>query len=397
MSGPKWVALSCYSFMNFLIGVNYIIPDAITILSAEFPDQFPPHRPLIEGIYPILYIILSPIAFLCLWRSFYWSIRVSWVLLVSSLWLKSLGDSFPYFFAGDALLMVSSSFILPASASLVTDYFPQDEKLKALTLATLSNPLGIGLGITIRQIIAENDFTAEYVTFAQALSLSLVGMLLCMFPERVDKVQTSPYIGFCRSWKIVMENQETAVMMFSSSLNLAVVYTFLTRIGEAFGNAGYEYLAQHIAVVFTFSAVIGGLVAVRLCRNHDEVPYMLRTFLVLSSISAFWLALCAKAVLVCTVFSLVAGFSLLGSFPMQVLALLEYDPDISQPISANILYFTSGFFISLLRYLYELIEVQTSISGLWLLALLQMIIVSCYLSDYSPSTREIRKKLIDTQ
>lgn len=387
----RWAMLISYSFLNFIIGLNYINSFPIVLESIVSFENVRNYNSIFKAIYPVLYVILGPISYKLLWSSLYWPIWLAWIGVMAGVWIKYFADTtFWIALTGHCLIIVSSSIIIPAAATLSIDYFAKSQQLLALSISTISNLLGI-----IVSLIADNYISPGPNHLIQASLVSLFGVVFLLTTEKIDKVGGKAYIGFFKSWKILLGHRERCVMFLCSSTNLGIIYTLLTLIEESMRKFLYEeYQVLIIASLFGLSGLIGALVSVCYCRKQDELPIVLRFFLVLTSVSLFWWAFCSKIPFVCIIFSVTSGFSMVGSLPMQILALLDHNPNIVQPISANLIYFTSAFLIIPLRSGFILTEENFGISGLWFLAVLELFIITSYIAEYSPNTREIKESLI---
>ena len=184
-------------------------------------------------------------------------------------------------------------------------------------------------------------------------------------------------------------------MFLCSSINLAVIYAYLTTFAKYLAEMQYQNFNIIIfAATFIGSGVVGALFAAYLKKKGEDPAFILRLFIVLSIINCIMWAFCVRIIVSFTIFNIAAGFALVGSIPLQLMEILDHDLEVRQPVSVNLIYFLSAFFLVLFRNLYILFEEHIGISGLWMCAITQVLVGTSYMAEYSPSTRKLKNPLL---
>lgn len=373
----RWMTLFCYTYLNIIIGMHYfsVFPDIFKIAtdSSEFTKN------LLNALYPILYIISGPISYRFIWMSFYWSNWVAWFLLIMSLWLKYF-DMYDWTeISGHAIIVMVSGLIIPGSGVLSVKYFPAHQQLLALILSSLGHPLGICLAMSLKSFITDKN-----VILAEAFSTSVIGVLFLMFTER-DKHTRDGYKSFFESWKIIFENQQRGVLYISTSAQIGIIYFILADFQIIEKRAGYSDTELDVMqAIFGIFGYLGSLFMLFTFKKSKHFAMILRVALVISTLSIFMWAFLFKTRSVNTILSICTSVTLLASLPLTLLALYNTHPTIHHPFSMNLAYFTYPIFLILLIGACHAFEAYVELTGLWLCALAELLIVTSFIAVYEP-------------
>lgn len=111
--------------------------------------------------------------------TFFWSIATA---------LTGLAGSFWQLFAARIGVGVGEAVGLPSSSSIVSDYFPREKRATAISITSLSPPLGAFIGAVGGSLIA-HEYGWQTALFAAAVPGILLSILLHLFVEEPPRGQ----------------------------------------------------------------------------------------------------------------------------------------------------------------------------------------------------------------
>ncbi|MEJ0023427.1 MAG: MFS transporter [Alphaproteobacteria bacterium] len=155
---------------------------------------------------------------------------------------------------------VGEAACLPASHSLITDYFPPNERTKALAFYGLGYPLGAVLGSAIGGVVADHWGwrAAFYVLGVPGIALALLARVIIKEPKRGqfdvgvddDPLLAQP-ISFREVWLLMWRSPALRHMTIAMALA-----TFFTVPTSSFLGA---YLVRKFALSYTDTGLVVGM------------------------------------------------------------------------------------------------------------------------------------------
>lgn len=174
----RWLVLASFMLVNLLIQILWISYAPITTDAAQFYRV----SELAIGLFAMLYMIVYvPLALPVAWTIDRWGFRLSTALgsLLMALFAlirAAAGNRYGIALVGTLGLAVAQPFYLNAWTKMPAHWHPQNERATAVGLITLSNLLGIALGMVLTPLLLTR-FSIDRIQWIYALG-ALVGALL---------------------------------------------------------------------------------------------------------------------------------------------------------------------------------------------------------------------------
>lgn len=380
MDYSRWVTFACYCVMSFILGMHYfnIYPN-IKALGEMFEGDI---NEDFKYIYPIMYIILGPLCYRIIWKSFYWSNCFSWLCVIISVWLKFFKtESKISEIMGHVILVACTSLVIPGTGVLAVKYFRPNEYFFVLIFSSLSHLIGIIFGKILKFYMSDDS-----VFLSQGVIAIIVSMVFVVFSDPEPLIGYDDYESFFGSLRILLKNSDRGILFFSISAQIGFIYyaavDSYTLANMLFNYKGdQEDLVYIELILFCAMGVIGGLLILFMIKQSMNFGVIVRLYLGLPFLMIFLLNFVFGGRFFFTIMSLICGLTILPSIAFMQIIGLSTHKKIIQPISINLSYYFSSLFLSIFRYTGATLQ-SYGIYGTYGANLFQLLILTCFLSVY---------------
>eukprot|EP00005_Dracoamoeba_jomungandri_P003517 CAMPEP_0174258512 /NCGR_PEP_ID=MMETSP0439-20130205/7488_1 /TAXON_ID=0 /ORGANISM="Stereomyxa ramosa, Strain Chinc5" /LENGTH=437 /DNA_ID=CAMNT_0015342045 /DNA_START=49 /DNA_END=1362 /DNA_ORIENTATION=- len=178
-------------------------------------------------------------------------------------WVRVCGEwSFYPIYVGQILAAIGQPFILNAPPSLALSWFPENQRTVATTIASVANPVGVGIGFLLPPAFVTWPNDIPFMLFIQACIVSALVVPFVLFFRSEPK--TPPSAGASRDYnaetdafwpslKLIASNWNFYFLFLVTGFGLGSFNTLATVINELIEPYGYSN---------TESGVLGALVIV---------------------------------------------------------------------------------------------------------------------------------------
>jgi len=196
------------------------------------------------------------------------------ILTLIGLWIRVLSEhSFYYIFAGQILGAIAQPLICNAPQKLSAFWFPSNQRAISTTIASVANPVGVGIGFLIAQGFVSNDAKGQdglkqvrNLMFGTAvLGSIMIAPVLVFFKNRPvsppSKSADTEKYSYKKSLKNLFGNWNYLLFIISTGLFFGlynVLATVLQPILKPFGYTNVE--AGNFGAVTIVAGLIGSIV-----------------------------------------------------------------------------------------------------------------------------------------
>ena len=329
----RWVVLVVFMFINLTIQMLWIGYAPITVLAAEYFGVSDLLIGLLAMTFMIAYIPLSiPVSWMIDTKGFRLAVSIGAVLMGLFGIIRGLaGDNYTLVLISTIGIAIAQPFLLNAWTKVPANWFSIDGRATAVGLVTLSNLIGIALGMVLTPILAEQmDISKVMLIYGVIAAFS--ALLFLVFAR--EHPPTPPCPPGMEVRALVLDGLKHALRVKSFLLYLAVVFigmgvfngitTWVETIVRPRGYAPTE--AGTLGALMLFGGLLGAVILPAISdKLHKRQPFMLLGMALaipgligLTFASAYW-------VLIISAFSL--GFFLVSPFPIG----LQYAAEVTNP------------------------------------------------------------------
>jgi MFS family permease len=329
----RWVVLVVFMFINLTIQMLWIGYAPITILAAEYFGVSDLLIGLLAMTFMIAYIPLSiPVSWMIDTKGFRLAVSIGAVLMGLFGIIRGLaGDNYTLVLVSTIGIAIAQPFLLNAWTKVPANWFSIDGRATAVGLVTLSNLIGIALGMVLTPILAE-QMEISKVMLVYGVIAAFSALLFLVFAR--EHPPTPPCPPGMEVRALVLDGLKRALRVKSFLLYLAVVFigmgvfngitTWVETIVRPRGYAPTE--AGTLGALMLFGGLLGAVILPAISdKLHKRQPFILFGMALaipgligLTFASAYW-------VLIISAFSL--GFFLVSPFPIG----LQYAAEVTNP------------------------------------------------------------------
>ncbi len=153
----RWVVMAVYMFANLTLQILWITFGAITLPATKFYGVSDLQIGLLAMLFMIIFVPMSlPAAWIIDTFGFYKSVTLGAILVaIFGLLRGILGNQFTGVLVCTIGLGIAQPFFLNSWTKFAARWFPIQERATAVGLVTVSNFLGIGLGLVVTPILID--------------------------------------------------------------------------------------------------------------------------------------------------------------------------------------------------------------------------------------------------
>jgi len=332
----RWIVLLLFMFANITMQILWISFATVTLEATAFYGVEEFDILLLSMIFMIVYI---PVTFLASWVISKYGLRIG--AGIGAL-LGGIFGLLRFFTGGDYTLVlifqlgiaIGQPFILNSITKLSANWFPESERTTATGLSTLSQFVGIMLGMLLTPfIVLGTSFEIMILTYGILALIS--GLLFVIFVK--DKPPTPP------SYELITEQipmGESLRRLFKNRVFLILIILFFIGLGT------FNMITTYIELIVipkspsfdaTFAGILGALMLIGgiigcIVMSGLSDKFQKRKPLIISST---FLATISLIIITFTsdgaillIFGFIFGFGLLSAAPVA----LEYAVEITKPV-----------------------------------------------------------------
>jgi len=195
-------------------------------------------------------------------------------LTLIGLWIRTLSQySFYYIFLGQLLGAIGQPFLLNAPQKLSAVWYPQEERALSTTVASVSNPIGVGIGFVLAQLFVQNGAEGDegrkevynLMLFSAGLGSLLILPLYFLFKNKPkvppSKTADTEKYSYKQSLKSLFGNTNYLIFILSLGLfwgSYNVLATVLQPIMQPYNFT--ESQSGNFGAITLVSGLVGSIV-----------------------------------------------------------------------------------------------------------------------------------------
>jgi len=329
----RWVVLAVSMLANLTIQILWISFAPVTGLAAHYYGVSDLQIGLFAMIFMIVFIPLSlPVSWAIDTFGFYKTVGLGVILMGIFGVLRGLaGASYLWVLVGTLGIAVAQPFLLNSWTTIAAKWFPLDERASAVGLITISNLIGIALGMILTPLLMENMPLAT-VQLAFGILAAFSSLLFLIFAREEPPTPPCP------------EGMETRALMLAGLKHVFTVKRFwlflvvwfcgngifngiLTWVENIVRPRGFNpEQAGVLGALFLAGGVVGAFILSSLSdKQHKRQRYLLLglSFAIpgligITFASSYWLLIIS---------ALWMGFFMVSAIPVG----LQYSAEIAYP------------------------------------------------------------------
>lgn len=250
--GRRWFILLIISLLQISNAILWITYAPIIATARQHYETTETGIDMLSMVFMIAFI---PLGFPASWALNTWGLRKSvcvfafvnciggWVRFLS----EFAGDAhtrYDVVFIGQALAAIAQPVILDCPTLMAATWFSESQRAEANTIASVSNPLGMGIGSVVAALLVTKP--ADMFTMHWVLAIPPTVALLLVLVFLADKPPTPPSASagippysFSKGIKTVLRNKMFLLLCFSFGIGTGLVSTFTTVTAQITAGQGY--------------------------------------------------------------------------------------------------------------------------------------------------------------
>ena len=331
--GYRWVVLAAFMAVNLTIQTLWISYAPISSRAADYYGVTETAIGTLAMTFMVAYIPFSFIASSAIQnRGFRVAAGFGALLAgVSGVARGLVGSNYELALLATVGAAIAQPFLLNAWTTLSAQWFPKSQRATAVSLVTLSNLLGVGVGMALTPTLVKS-MSISTVQLAYGVAALAAGVVFVLVAR--DRPPTPPDLGTRTAPELMMVGVRHALRVRPFVVFLAVAFvamgvfngvsTWVEQIVRPRGFSSVE--AGNLGALLLLGGVLGAVVISALSdRSQRRVPYLAGA-LVISAPALIWLTLAGSVV------GLYAAAFLLGFFMTSALPVgMEYSAEITAP------------------------------------------------------------------
>lgn len=331
--GYRWVVLAAFMAVNLTIQTLWISYAPISSRAASYYGVSETAIGALAMSFMIAYIPFSFVASSAIQnRGFRVAAGFGAVLAgVSGVTRGLVGSNYELALLATIGAAIAQPFLLNAWTTLSAQWFPKSQRATAVSLVTLSNLLGVGVGMALTPTLVKS-MSISAVQLAYGVAALAAGVVFVLVARDRPPTPPDPATRTAPELMMVGVRHALRVRPFVVFLMMAFVAmgvfngvsTWVEQIVRPRGFSSVE--AGNLGALLLLGGVLGAVVISALSdRSQRRVPY-LAVALVISAPALMWLALAGS------VTGLYAAAFILGFFMTSALPVgMEYSAEITAP------------------------------------------------------------------
>lgn len=331
--GYRWVVLAAFMAVNLTIQTLWISYAPISSLARTYYDVSGTAIGALAMSFMIVYLPVSFVAsHLINHRGFRFAASCGAVLAgVSGVARGLVGPHYELALLATVGAAIAQPFMLNAWTTVSSQWFPHSQRATAVSLITLANLVGAGVGLAVTPTLVKSMSIAT-VQLVYGGAAMLAGIVFVLVAR--DRPPTPPDLD-AESAPVPMligVRQALSVRPFVSFLAIAFVTMGVfnglsTWVEEIVSPRGFSSVeAGNLGALLLLGGVIGAVLISALSdRQQRRVPY-LAVALVVSSFALLWLSLAGSLAGLYTS-AFVLGFFMTSALPVG----MQYSAEITAP------------------------------------------------------------------
>ena len=329
----RWVVLAVFMFINLTIQMLWIAYAPITGIAADYYGVSDLLIGLLAMTFMIAYIPLSiPVSWMIDTYGFRLAVSIGAVIMGLFGIIRGLaGDNYSLVLISTIGIAIAQPFLLNAWTKVPANWFSIEERATAVGLVTLSNLVGIAIGMALTPILLET-FSIPSVMLSYGVFATFSSVLFLIFAR--EHPPTPPCAPGMEIRALVLDGLKHALKVKSFLLYLAVafigmgIFNWITTWVETIVRP--RGLPDSLTITVRYAMLVGGLFGAVILPAISDKLHKRQIFMLLGMVLAipgligltfagsFW-------VLILSAFSL--GFFLVSPFPIG----LQYAAEITNP------------------------------------------------------------------
>jgi sugar phosphate permease len=331
--GYRWVVLAAFMAVNLTIQTLWISYAPISSLASTYYGVSGTAIGTLAMSFMVVYLPVSFVAsHLINRRGFRFAASLGALLAGVSGVLRGLvGSHYELALLATLGAAIAQPFLLNAWTTLSSQWFPHSQRATAVSLITLANLVGAGVGLAVTPTLVKSmSIATVQLTYGGAALLA--GVVFVLLAR--DRPPTPPDLSVDSTPELMLVGvrQALSVRPFVAFLAIAFVTmgvfnglsTWVEEIVRPRGFSSVE--AGNLGALLLLGGLVGAvLISAMSDRSQRRVPF-LATALVVSSFALLWLSLAG------TLFGLYTAAFILGFFMTSALPVgLQYSAEITAP------------------------------------------------------------------
>lgn len=333
--GYRWVVLAAFMAVNLTIQVLWISYAPISSAAQRYYGVSGAAVGALAMSFMIAYLPFSFLAsHLIAHRGLRFASGLGAVLAgVAGVARGLAGAHFGLVLLATGAAAIAQPFLLNAWTTMSTQWFPRSSRATAVSLITLANLLGAGIGMALTPVLVTSmSISTIQLTYGGcALVAGIVFVIVARDrpptpPGRdTDTVPTTTLVGVRQAMSVA----PFAWFLVVAFVTMGVFNGLSTWVEEIVGPRGFSSIdAGNLGALLLLGGLVGAVVISALSdRTHRRVPY-LTTALVVSAPALVWLTFAGSLASLDTA-AFLLGFFMTSALPVG----MQYAAEITAPIA----------------------------------------------------------------
>lgn len=333
VSSYRWVVLASFMFVNLTIQTLWI---SYAPISTRAQDYYGVSGAAVGAFAISFMVAYLPVSFLASHAIVQRGLRVAagfGALLagVSGVARGLVGPHYALALLATIGAAIAQPFLLNAWTTLSSQWFPHSQRATAVSLITLANLVGAGIGLALTPILVKSlSVSGVQLTYGV---IALVGGVVFVVVAR-DRPDAPPDVDVGSAPDLMLAGVRHALsvrpfvaVLVLSFVTLGVFNGLSTWVEEIVKPRGFSSVdAGNVGALLLLGGVVGAIVISALSdRSGRRVPYLAGA-LVLSAPALLWVAL-AESLTGLSVAAFVLGFFMTSAMPIG----MQYSAEITAP------------------------------------------------------------------
>jgi len=334
--GYRWVVLLLFVFTNITMQILWISFATVTLEAAVYYGVKPFDILFLSTLFMIVYI---PVTFLVSWVNDKYDIRIGVGIgallgrIFRLLRIFTRGN-FVLLLIFELFIAIGQPFIVNSMTKLSANWFPEDERTIATGISTLSQLIGIMIGMVLTPFLVYG-LNFESMNLIYGLLALISGLLYIIFAK--NKPPTPPSIDISTEkvqmlagLKHLFKSKYFIILTIFFFIGLGVfnmITTYIELIVHPKSPSFDAAFAGMLGAIMLVGGIIGCIIVPGLSDKYKKRKIFLIICFSIASISLLVISISTDALML-LIFGFIFGFGLLSAAPVA----LEYAVEITRPV-----------------------------------------------------------------
>jgi hypothetical protein len=271
--------------------------------------------------------------------------------------------NFVFALLAQCCLALVNSAALIASTTVAESYFPPNEIVLSTSFSSLSNFVGVGIGLIVPPYLADVELVLRVEAVFGVLCFLAYALLATKEPVTSHTISYSDLFTSGLRWR------ETSLLLLCGSA-VGTSYTLIGLFQQLLSLNHYESIeAGWAGAVLVLGGITGGLIATLIAAKSHSLQLPLRLYIVLGTFASVLQCLALDQYVLYLFLDFLLGISLLGFVPLALrICVLSLYP-LHESIATNLLFTFAQVFSLIYTYPILFFQSYTGRSGMWGIAL----------------------------